>query len=333
MNDIIIDILNTATPSGYDIEMYQKLKYYIPNDWNVTIDNIGNVYCQKNVGKKSTLMIEAHYDEVGLMINNITSSDYLLARPVGNITPSLLHGCEMTVLSKSGKITAVAGHNPMIMTGKREDIFDFKDLWFDVCGKSGECRIGDYIIYPHRSQIILDKVIGAGIDNKASVAAMVACILSSELIIPDDISLCFCFSSREEILHKGIRSCVETIKPDIVVSLDATYATDVPNISSVTIGDVRLGKGPALLYDPCCNRCLTEKILELTIINKLPIQSYCNMFPSAGLNVTQMENIKTTALLLPCRNMHSSVEICSLNDIYTLVEILQCIINHSAALI
>lgn len=333
MNDIIIDILNTVSPSGYEIDMYQKVKHYLPNNWEVTIDNTGNIYCRTNAEQKSTLMIEAHYDEIGLMINHITSAGYLFVRPIGSIDPTLLHGCEMTVLSQFGEIMAVAGHNPAAITGKQGEISDFKEIWFDVCGKKDECRIGDYVVYPHRARIVSDKIIGAGIDNKASIAAMIICILSLDMIIPDDVSLCFCFSSKEEIHHKGIRNCIETIKPDIVISLDTTFAADVPGVSYTTIGDIGLGRGPALLYDPCCNRTLTQQILDIAIGSNLSIQPYCNISPSMGLNVTKIDNVKTAAILLPCRNMHSSVEICSLNDIYALVNLLQEIIIKSSSLI
>ena len=70
------------------------------------IDNLGNIICFKK-GTKTPLkkvMLDAHMDEVGVMITEICDDGLLRFDTVGGINVSVLEGRKLTLASEKGKL-------------------------------------------------------------------------------------------------------------------------------------------------------------------------------------------------------------------------------------
>ena len=136
---------------------------------------------------------------------------------------------------------------------------------------------------------------------------------------------------------RGVVPCITSIKPDVVISLDTVFTSDVPSVSSMQIGDIKLGQGIVLSYSPENSYELNDKIAEWAIQYDISFQRYTNLLPTKGVNSSVIQyllnGVKTVQLLTPCRNMHSPVEMCCDKDCEALQKILCILIEKSKDLI
>ncbi len=127
----------------------------------------------------------------------------------------------------------------------------------------------------------------------------------------------FAATVAEEIGLVGGTTVVYDVKPDIGICSDVTFATDANKEDRKTVGDVRLGRGPALACGPTYHKALARLIASAGDEEKIPYQ----MHPSArgtGNNGWAMRmqrgGCPTSVVAVPLRYMHSPVEVIDLDD-------------------
>ncbi len=318
----LANILQTHSPSGQEYD-YSSI---LGNVGSVVKDSIGNCICSINTSKNFRLLIEAHADEISLRVIYISDDGYIFFRQNGGVDPLQLIGQSVTILSDSGEITGVVGCKPMHIKRAEEyaKVPLIEDLFIDigVCNGSSAkqlVKVGDYVVFSNNLKILNNNRISSkGIDNKVGVY-----ILSRILkqINKDDLDICVygVLSSQEEIGCRGANVAVQNIKPQMIMCIDTCVATDTPDISSNILGDIRLGRGVAI---PLSTENSVRLIKEVEIIAKNGNIKYQTFLPHSvlGRNNTPTLQIngggcEVLTLCIPCRYLHSSVEICDISDI------------------
>src|SRR3989338_8436201 len=74
-----------------------------PHVDEVIVDKLGNLIAVRK-GKKPSVMLAAHMDEVGLMVAAIDENGLISVEPVGDITPTAVLGEEVALRTKKGII-------------------------------------------------------------------------------------------------------------------------------------------------------------------------------------------------------------------------------------
>lgn len=329
------ELINIAAPSGYEHAIIQKIREYVINYVDViSEDALGNLICKKKGSQSQsspTIMFVAHADEVGLMVSHIEDSGYIRFTKIGGIDLNLLLGRHVRIIHDGFEVPGVIGAIPIHMKRNNKDVdVEESDLWVDIglIGKENVERhvsIGDSIVIDSSVFKLPNNLLsGRGCDNKAGVFSLLKML---ELL--QDVKCCcdivVVFSVQEEIGLRGAKIASYSVDPDFCVAVDVTHATDYPSINKAKYGDVRIGKGPVIPFGSDLTLSLQKKLQQVAKCSGIDYQ----LIALSGHSGTDINAVQTTRsgcatglVSIPCRYMHTPVEVISLNDLEDVARIL-----------
>jgi putative aminopeptidase FrvX len=142
----------------------------------------------------------------------------------------------------------------------------------------------------------------------------------------------FVFSVLEEYNLRGALTAANALSPDIAIQLDLMLATDTPDMTAR--GDIRLGGGPAMsLYSFHGRGTLNGTIPHPALVRLfegaadsegLPLQRSAHIGALTDSSYVQLVNEGVAAIDLgfPCRYTHSALEVCDIEDLAGLTQLL-----------
>lgn len=285
-------------------------------DWKT--DNLGNIIAFKK-GKTTPpkkLMIDAHMDEVGLIITNITSDGYLKFITVGGIETSSL----MFRKVKIGDIIGVISGKPIHLLGKDEGkkLPSVDNLYIDI-GVGSKDEALKYVTYGDRAVIcgefleIGDKILSKAIDDRIGCAVLIDLIRSDS-----EYDFYGSFSVQEEIGLRGAKTAAFGINPQYAIVLEGTTAADIAGVpKDKTVCES--GKGVAVSFMDGAT-VYDRKLFEAALQSGIPCQA--KRAVSGGNNSGAIhlsrEGVRTVALSVPCRYIHSESSVADKNDMQNL---------------
>ena len=259
----------------------------------IRVDNLGNViaFCKGKKMPKNKIMVSAHMDEVGMIVTYVNSDGTLKVSSVGGVDPRVVFGRR-------------------VKAEERKKSVPFDKLTIDIGVDSREealklVRLGDSV------RFVSDFVeFGEGfvkckaIDDRAGCAIMLRMIEEGV-----EYDTYFTFVVQEEIGLRGSTCAAFTVAPDYAVVLESTTAADIPSAS----GEKRvceLGKGPVVSYmdrHTMYDRELYELAFSAAEEKCLPCQTKTMVAGGndAGAIHVSRGGVKTAAVSLPCRYLHS----------------------------
>ncbi len=284
----------------------------------VRTDTIGNVIGKVygSVPSAPSVMIEAHMDEIGLMVSNITDEGSLKFITVGGFDPKVLPGSEVTVHAKE-KLYGVIGSTPYIESKKDATPIDelCVDVGFFTKEKAMKCVcVGDNItINTSFTQLLGDMVAGRCIDDRGGLAIIMRVMeMLSKYKLQNDVY--FVATVQEEVGLRGARVAAQGIKPDIAIALDVCHGTSL----GVSEDAFPCGKGPVISIGPNLHTKLTKKMIALSKEHNINLQKEA-CAGDTGTDAWEIQaatgGTKTALLSVPLRYMHSNYEVCSANDL------------------
>lgn len=327
------EMVNIISPSGYEQTIIQTLKKYVSQYVDsVTEDTLGNLICRRNNGQNNqTVMFVAHIDEVGLMVSYIEESGYIRFTRIGGVDLLLLKGRNVKIVHNGTVISGVIGSVPIHMkkNGNNKDL-DESDLWIDIGVTDKDeveklVSIGDCIVIDAPVvELTNNQIACRGCDNKAGVASLLKMI---ELLndIECKFNIVVVFSVQEEVGLRGAKVASYSVSPDICIAIDVAHATDYPSVNKSKYGDVRIGKGPVIPVGSDLTLSLQNQLKHLS--HKLDIDYQQIALPGCSgtdINAAQVtkSGCATGLISIPCRYMHTPVEIVSLHDVEKVAQIL-----------
>lgn len=273
-------------------------------------DSLGSVIAFKK-GKKAPekkLMIAGHMDEVGFIINGVTSGGFLNFAPVGGIDPRTVFGSSVKIGKINGVIGGKAVHH--LTSEERNVAPDFENMTIDIGAINREdalkhVSISDFVsfnseFYSYGNNFIKSKAI----DDRVGCALMIE-LIKSEL----EYDTYFAFNVQEEIGLRGSKTTAFAIDPDIAIVLEATTAADLSGVED----DKRvcvLGEGPVVSFMD--GRTIYDKDLYKLAFNtakekNIPCQTKTAIAGGndAGSIHISGNGVRTIAISLPCRYIHT----------------------------
>ena len=142
----------------------------------------------------------------------------------------------------------------------------------------------------------------------------------------------FVFSVQEEFNLRGAVTAAQVLKPDICIQLDLLLATDTPDMGYR--GNIVMGEGPAMsLYSFHGRGTLNGTIPHpalVSLFDKTAASLLINLQRSAHTGALTDSSyvqlvgggVASIDLGFPMRYSHSSLEVCDLNDLVQLVDLL-----------
>ena len=295
----------------------------------IKVDTMGSaVAFKRGTGRKRMrVMLDAHLDEVGLMVVGHNGDGFLRVRTVGGIDPRLLPGTLLQVGSEC--IPGVIGIKPIhLLDGEGDRVPKIEDLAVDVGAKNKDeakslAPVGTYAAFATVYRELGPTVCGKAFDDRAGCAVLVE-LLRGERFRFD---LYAAFTVQEEVGLRGAHTAAYAIDPDCAFALECTVADDMPRDkdSSPT---TEQGKGPAItvmdrsvIADRRLVRLLTNTGEELGIPYQLKRPGISGT--NAGAINRVREGVPSVTVAIPCRYIHSPVGLLRLDDFDNTVRLMR----------
>ncbi len=308
----------------------------------ISLDPLGNLIVHIP-GKGKRVMVVAHMDEVGLIVQRILPNGFLKVERMGGFSIRALPGSRLSLWSSKGKIPAIAGILPKHLDND-EPINDFSEIYIDVgTNTASETRAlgispGDGLTWDSPLRSVGDmKVSGKALDDRLGCYVMMRL---AEMIKPEDLNcdLYLAFTVQEETILMGGNPAANMISPDIMIGLDVAFSFDTPDLVGQQC-DIALGKGPAIKWMDAIrgklaafvpDRKLSLQIQEIAKENEIPLQDeiVVSMSTAVTLMMFTAKGSRTAAISIPIRYHHTPNEIVDVEDIENTVLLLKKIVEE-----
>ena len=323
--EFLRDIVRTPSPDGDERQAAQYFLDYcskIPGVTPVGIDHFNNTTVTKGSGPLK-IMISAHIDELGFLVQTITDNGYVHIAKVGGIDVKVLPGA----LVQCNGINGIIGKKPIHVESQdeRKQVLQLEELLADFGFESKEeaqkyVKIGDSIVF-RKGQEHLEfgpsgnYIIAPALDDKLGVYVIAEVL--RRVNVPEGVTLYCVAMTQEEVGLRGAHVAARRINPDISVDIDVCPSTEKElKIDPDKYGEIALGKGVAIPYGSDKSRRIANRMVELCEANGIPYQTHVAVAGGTNTSVIQTNALdcETMLLSLPNQNMHTQVEKCCWTD-------------------
>ncbi len=322
--ELLKKLISAPGLSGYEAPVREIIaEAWLPLADEVSTSKLGSLHALKRgtaPEPRPSLLIATHMDAIGLMVTSI-SGEFLHITQVGGVDPRVLPGQLVTVHGRRdlpGVIAQPPTH--LLPPNNRNGPVALDDLLVDTGLAAGELsrlvRIGDLVSFAQMPlEMRGDIIAGHTLDNRASVAALTACLeeLQKRQLAWD---LWAVASSQEEETFGGAFTSAFQLRPSLAVALDVTFASSpgTPSHQAVDMGKgVAIGLGPNI--HPALHKAFKELAGRLEIPYKVIVLETYSGTDAYAMQVSA-EGIPTMVLYIPLRYMHTPVEMVSIKDIH-----------------
>ncbi len=320
LKKIVLELSGLAGVSGEEDSAAQYALDLLKNYTDDCCIKNGNVVA--HFGSRSEerphILLDAHIDQVGLIVTDICKSGFLSISNVGGIDRRLLPAQRVCIHGKE-KLAGVICSVPPHLSGGEEEVNPIDKFFVDT-GLPYEkiaslVSPGDKISFAGSPKELLgNRITGCGLDDRSGVGAI---LFALELLKGSSYNCSFTvlFSTQEELGERGAAIGAFEIDPDIALAVDVSFGRCLGDKEQET-GE--LGKGPMIGISPCLSRELSEKLKNLCISENIPWQpEVMNGLTSTNADrfSVNRQGCKACTVSIPLKYMHTPAEIIQLDDV------------------
>lgn len=334
----------TPAMAGFEDEMIKKLKEDLKDSVDeIRVDVLGNVIAtiKGTVPDGSDLMIFAHTDSLGMIVKGVEDNGFIRIERVGGVPERILAASNVILQTTSGKIVnGVIGFVSHHLTPP-EDKYIVKpigDCYVDIGATSVKevedsgIRIGTPVLYrPSFERLINNRVAATSLDDRGGCAVLVELAQHFKKHRPK-ATLHLVGTVQEEFNLRGAMVAAQQIRPTAAISIDLVAASDTPDIDGGNA--VKVGSGPVVgtytfhgrgtLNGLIPHPRLLSVIEDAAKSEKIALQRHATIGLLTDASYVQLvgEGIACVDVAWPTRYTHSGVEVCSLEDLESLKNLL-----------
>lgn len=299
---------------------------------SIDIDCLGNVLASKNITNNDSvikpIVLAAHCDEIGFIVNHIDGQGRVYVKNIGGINLNILE-CLRIDINHGGRIVKGV-FCKRFSSDKNKTIEDISELWVDIgCSTFAEASslvsIGDYATFETRDLICMgpngDLLCGKSLDNRVGL------LVVSEVfnIVQCTFPLYVCSVVQEEIGCRGAITMANRLAPSLCVVVDVTFATDIQGVNKGKYGEIILGNGVVIPLGANVNNKMQRKLMSIAECKGIKYQQEV-LSQSSGTDAKTIQiarnGVDTVLISIPCRYMHSPIEMISINDVKEAIRLL-----------
>lgn len=322
VKDTLLKLCKAHGVSGREDEIATLIKTMLASySDSIFLNPLGSVVAKISEAHENypEVLLEAHIDQVGLVVTSITDDGFLTVANCGGIDVSLLISQEVIVCGKKDIHGIVCSIPPHLKRSKKKAALTVDDIYVDVGMSKSEAEktinVGDVITYNYNPVFLMENKISVkSLDNRAGVMAV---LLALEKLKQVDYKcgLTVVFSSMEETSGKGAATSGYFVNPDLAICVDVSFAQTV-DCPKNKCGD--MGKGPMIGISPTLDFNLSSKLQNIAKDKNIPYQ----LEVMGGATSTDADKIcvardgvVTGLCSIPLKYMHSPVEVVDVEDI------------------
>lgn len=318
--------------SGDEGAMREFVISQIKDYCEYSVDNLGNIIAFKkgeNAPAKKVL-IDAHLDEVGLIITHIESDGFLRFKTVGGIDTAALMFRRVMI---NGKTLGVIGGKPVHLCegDERKKLPDADNLYIDIGASSADeakplVSVGDCAVMCSDFIACGDKVLTKALDDR------VGCLVLIDLLKQDaEYDFYASFSVQEEVGLRGAGVVAFSVNPDAAIVIDGTTAADVAGVADAK-QVCRQGEGAVVSFMDGATS-YDREYYNAALNSGIKAQSKCAVAGgnNAGAIHLSRGGVRTVALSVPCRYIHTANSVCDMRDVIAVRDLSKYMIEQIAS--
>ena len=311
-----------SSVSGREDKIREKIKAIIsPFVDTIELDALGNLIAVKKGAGDKKIMLCAHMDEIGFIVNYIEDNGMIRVGTLGGIR--LAAASYTTVVSNKGVNGAFCANADVAVSDYKSDV-----MYIDIGAKTRKeaeryVSIGDtFVCTPSLTKLLGTRVCGRPIDDRVGCLALLE--LAERLVsVETEASIYYVFSVQEEVGCRGSKPATFAIAPDIALCFDVTATGDTPNASPMACA---LGNGAAIKIKDnsvICHSGLVTELCDIAKREKIPYQREVLTFGGTDTSSMQLTGCGSVAgaLSIPTRYVHSGVEMCDMKDVKACIDL------------
>ncbi len=307
--------------SGREEQVRAYILSQLEGKADVTVDPLGNVlaYVKGRKRAKKTVMLSAHMDEVGFIVTYITDDGYLKFAPVGGIDDKVIVGRPVAVGDSA--VPGVIGIKAIHLTDKADSgkVPEAGSCYIDIGAADrteaqSEVSVGDTVYFiSDFCEFGRHKVKSKALDDRFG------CALLLDLIdrgVSHDAW--FCFLTQEEIGLRGAVVAAHRVNPDYAIVIEATTAADVAGVADAD-SVCKQGDGAVVSFmdrRTVYDRTLFKHAFALAAARDIKCQTKTAVAGGNDAGSIHQANggVRTIAVSLPCRYIHSATSVGDVRD-------------------
>ncbi len=289
---------------------------------DIRTDNLGNLICyKKGTGdEREKILLCGHMDEIGFIATYIEDDGAIRIASMGGI--SYMASAYSKVVFDNG----VEG--VLVPEGGASAPFTFDKFYIDIGArdkKSAEKKvaIGDMArCVPSLSRLTAGRVCGRPLDDRVGCAVVIE-VAKAVAMQPVKDDLYYVFSVQEEVGCRGAKTAAFAIAPDRCIVYDVTGTGDTKGAKPMKCA---VGDGAAIKIKDSsviCSDVMVEELINVAKESKIKHQ--LEILNYGGTDTSSIQMMGTgavaSAISIPCRYIHSSVETIDLADVKACVDL------------
>ena len=315
-------LTQAASPSGNEERIRSIIKEgAMPFADEIYEDVSGNLIVRKKgAGKK--LMLDAHMDEIGIIVTYIEENGLLRFSNLGGLALYSAVSQRVRFLNGAG------GSVYRDMNGEKE--FSLSDMYIDIGAESREdaekiVSVGDVAVFEGSFEEKENRVVSKALDDRVGCFILLEVLKKVENPKND---LYFVFSVSEELGLRGAKTAVYNVNPDYAVAVDVTRTGDVPGKTKMA---VKLGGGAAIKVKDSsvlCHPLMKNKLKAVAEEKQIPYQM--EVLESGGTDTGAIQHaiggVPSGCVSVPTRYIHTPAEMVDKRDVEACIKLLSALI-------
>lgn len=324
-------ISNAFGPSGFEEEVVKTIAEFC-TAYETSNDTMNNLYIKHpaNTGKKPVVMLDAHLDECGFLVQAVKENGLLSMLALGGWDLTNIPAHSVIIRNRKGeKIKGITTSRPVHFMSEQERNapLNMESIFIDV-GASSKKEVEEvYGIYP--GDPVMPDVsfeyhektgvcYGKAFDNRVGCTCILETMerLLKEKDLPVDVV--GAFAAQEEVGTRGAEITTQTVKPDFAIVFEGSPADDFYYGKELAQGVLK--KGVQIRHRDAShitNPVFIQYAHELAEAKQIPYQDAVrrNGGTNAGKISLKLGPVPVLVLGIPSRYVHTHYNFCAKQDI------------------
>jgi len=325
MKELVKKLTEAFGPSGREDGIRKLILEEIDNYVDgYKVDKVGNILAWKGQGEKK-ILLDAHMDEIGVVVTNIDKNGFLRIEPIGGVSP-------YTIFEKRirfEKTTGIVGMEGETIDDIKKNLskLSFDKLYVDIGVKNKEeaeklVPIGSFGVYDSYFTEVGGRYVSKSMDDRIGCAVIIEVL---KKVKNPKITLFASFSVQEEVGLVGASVVAYDVMPDEAIAVDVTDSADTPK--AIKRHPMVLGKGPAIkVVDKASisDRNILERLVNTSEKKGIPYQMEVLIFGGTNAAVLQRTRygIPSATVSIPTRYIHTPSEMVEPSDVEKTIDLL-----------
>jgi len=320
---LIKDLANAFGPPGFEEDVVAVAKSYAPAGFTCERDSLMNFFMYKDNYRDNapSVLIDAHSDEIGLMVQAIKPNGTIVFHNLGGWVPMALLAQKMLIRNLDGEFVTgvIAARAPHF--GGIEEIPKLANLVLDIGAANKEdaenrlkvapgCPIVPKVDFEQHG----DTMIAKAFDDRIGCAIVLEAL---DTLKDTDLRVIGSLSSQEEMGLRGAKVVGNRVAPDLAICIEGAPADDT--FAEPHMIQTRMGKGPmirlidgGMITNPRCVQFVREVAAKEGIAIQEAVRTAGGT--NGGAIHTSGHGVPTIVVSCPVRYAHSHHSMASYSD-------------------